>query len=84
MTNKDKTPAKLGRVVRCTSCGAPFQLPCDTLPFCSTRCKLHDLSKWFSEEYRVPVATSERSELEESLAGDLRGADGECPGEDQE
>ncbi|MGH9929848.1 MAG: DNA gyrase inhibitor YacG [Pyrinomonadaceae bacterium] len=23
-------------------------------PFCSERCKLVDLSKWVSEEYRVP------------------------------
>jgi len=23
-------------------------------PFCSERCKLIDLSKWVSEEYRVP------------------------------
>ncbi len=23
-------------------------------PFCSDRCKLLDLGKWFSEDYRVP------------------------------
>jgi endogenous inhibitor of DNA gyrase (YacG/DUF329 family) len=25
-------------------------------PFCSERCRLIDLGKWASEEYRIPVA----------------------------
>jgi endogenous inhibitor of DNA gyrase (YacG/DUF329 family) len=25
-------------------------------PFCSERCKLVDLGKWFAGEYRIPVA----------------------------
>jgi len=40
-------------------------------PFCSERCKLVDLGKWISEEYRVPgkeVAT-EVSEREEDRRG---------------
>ena len=37
-------------------------------PFCSERCKLIDLSKWVSEEYRVPgkpVSTEPTSEDED-------------------
>ena len=38
-------------------------------PFCSERCKLIDLGKWVSEEYRVPgkaVPTEQSREDEES------------------
>ena len=41
--------------VRCPACrrltpwdGNPFR------PFCSERCKLHDLGNWASEHYRIP------------------------------
>ncbi len=29
-------------------------------PFCSERCKLIDLGKWASEEYRIPVVEQDR------------------------
>ena len=35
------------RVVRSRRRKAPF------LPFCSERCKLIDLGKWFNEEHRI-------------------------------
>ena len=28
-------------------------------PFCSERCKMADLGRWLTEEYRVPVETPE-------------------------
>jgi endogenous inhibitor of DNA gyrase (YacG/DUF329 family) len=31
-------------------------------PFCSERCKLIDLGKWVSEEYKIPVKTEEETE----------------------
>ena len=31
-------------------------------PFCSERCRLADLGRWLSEDYRVPDETSEQSE----------------------
>lgn len=34
-------------------------------PFCSERCKLIDLGKWISEEYRVPGEKTEGKEEEE-------------------
>jgi len=33
-------------------------------PFCSARCKLVDLQKWFSESYTIPVV--DEDELEET------------------
>lgn len=35
---------------------APFR------PFCSQRCKLIDLARWFNEEYRIEVARPEKPE----------------------
>jgi endogenous inhibitor of DNA gyrase (YacG/DUF329 family) len=31
-------------------------------PFCSERCKLIDLGKWVSEEYKIPVKSEEEIE----------------------
>ena len=33
-------------------------------PFCSDRCKLIDLGKWFGESYRVPLQSSEQEDEE--------------------
>jgi endogenous inhibitor of DNA gyrase (YacG/DUF329 family) len=39
-------------------------------PFCSERCKLIDLGRWVSEEYRVPgkTVTTEQSPEEEETS----------------
>jgi endogenous inhibitor of DNA gyrase (YacG/DUF329 family) len=42
-------------------------------PFCSERCKLIDLDKWVSEEYRVPgkpVPTEHSGETEDDRGSD--------------
>ncbi|MDP2752876.1 MAG: DNA gyrase inhibitor YacG [Nitrospirota bacterium] len=31
-------------------------------PFCSERCKLIDLGKWVSEEYKIPIKSEEEKE----------------------
>lgn len=38
---------------RCRSCGTLFPADAPTAPFCSDRCRLADLGKWFSGEYRI-------------------------------
>jgi len=48
--------------VRCPTCHAPVatgpgERPRD-YPFCSERCRLVDLHRWFSEEYRIAAAAS--------------------------
>jgi uncharacterized protein len=41
--------------MKCPSCGKEVKWQDNTYrPFCSERCKLVDLGKWVSEEYRVP------------------------------
>ncbi len=37
----------------CASCGRRAADPA-WRPFCSERCKLADLGRWLSEEYRIP------------------------------
>jgi endogenous inhibitor of DNA gyrase (YacG/DUF329 family) len=58
---------------KCPTCHQPVNWQANPFrPFCSERCKLIDLSKWVSEEYRVPgkpVPTQE-VEHEDDTAGD--------------
>jgi hypothetical protein len=49
--------------VRCPACrrltrweGNPYR------PFCSQRCKLHDLGNWASERYHIPGPPTESTE----------------------
>lgn len=50
------TSAPAERTVRCPNCGGPsVYAPSNPYrPFCSERCKTHDLSAWASERYAVP------------------------------
>lgn len=43
------------RSVRCPACGGPSVYAPENpyRPFCSERCKLHDLGAWASESFRV-------------------------------
>lgn len=46
----------VSRIVRCPQCGQPAKATKDNpaRPFCSRRCKLIDLGKWFEEDNRIP------------------------------
>ncbi len=42
------------KTVRCPTCGKRGDwLALDSAPFCSARCRLLDLGKWFNEEHRL-------------------------------
>ena len=43
------------RTVRCPACGGPSLYAPDNpyRPFCSQRCKLHDLGAWANESFRM-------------------------------
>ncbi|HEU0189618.1 MAG TPA: DNA gyrase inhibitor YacG [Gallionella sp.] len=58
MPNKSKSSP----VVSCPHCGIEHQWDTSNRfrPFCSERCKLIDLGKWASEEYRVAQPTEEQ------------------------
>jgi endogenous inhibitor of DNA gyrase (YacG/DUF329 family) len=54
MNGKKTSDSKPQSSERCRVCNAPIPHDADHKgPFCSHRCKLQDLSKWFGEEYRV-------------------------------
>ena len=55
-------------LVACPHCGKEHQWNSSNRyrPFCSERCKMIDLGKWASEEYRVAQATDKE---EQDLAG---------------
>ena len=47
--------AELPEVVRCPACRKPTQFADNPhRPFCSERCKVHDLGNWAAERYRIP------------------------------
>ncbi|MDO5086130.1 MAG: DNA gyrase inhibitor YacG [Comamonadaceae bacterium] len=45
------------RQVRCPACGGPSLYAPENAfrPFCSQRCKLHDLGAWANESFRMEV-----------------------------
>jgi len=51
-------PDSKARTVRCPACGGPSIYASSNLfrPFCSERCRNHDLGAWASESYRVAAA----------------------------
>ncbi len=53
-----------GSVVRRRSCGGEMREESEQSPLCSERCRMADLNKWFSGEYRIsrPVGPGEDEE----------------------
>lgn len=43
------------RMVRCPACGGPSPYTPENRyrPFCSARCRLHDLGDWANERFRI-------------------------------
>jgi endogenous inhibitor of DNA gyrase (YacG/DUF329 family) len=39
----------------CPICQTPVEVGSEFHPFCSKKCRLVDLGRWFGEAYRVPV-----------------------------
>ena len=65
MDGKTKGQKKVKRSQACKVCGEPLppsHAP-HQAPFCSERCRLNDLSKWFGENYRIasePAASGDQ------------------------
>lgn len=58
MNTPTATPTFEAKTVTCPACGGPsLYAPSNRYrPFCSERCKTHDLGAWASEDFRVPTA----------------------------
>ncbi|MDR2153915.1 MAG: DNA gyrase inhibitor YacG [Burkholderiaceae bacterium] len=52
---EDGAPSSRARTVRCPACGGPSLYAAENRfrPFCSERCKLHDLGAWANENFRL-------------------------------
>ena len=69
-----KTDARQGRAVRCPTCQklfiygeSPFR------PFCSERCRMVDLGRWFKEEYTVAAVDQTPPDEEQSSSSNNDG-----------
>jgi uncharacterized protein len=57
--------------MKCPTCGKPVEWKDNPFrPFCSERCKLVDLGRWVSEEYRVPGRPIPSEQTEKGSAED--------------
>lgn len=64
-TSQPKATVK-PRTVRCPACGGPSLYSPENRfrPFCSERCKTHDLGAWASESFRMEVQENDGADLE--------------------
>lgn len=53
-----------GRDRSCRVCGKSVNTTEATFPFCSDRCRLVDLGKWFNESYRMTRRIDEVDEVD--------------------
>ena len=53
-----------GRNHSCRVCGKSVKTAEPTFPFCSDRCRLVDLGKWFNESYRMTRRIDEVDEVD--------------------
>lgn len=50
--------------IQCPVCGSPFDSEeTAAMPFCSERCRLVDLGRWFREEQGLPVEPEDEEEV---------------------
>jgi len=60
------------KLVPCSTCGKPADFFAKPMgPFCSVRCQMVDLGRWFSEDYRIsePLSPDDLSEVEDWRGG---------------
>lgn len=55
------------RLAKCATCGKSFNADADSFPFCSQRCRMADLGRWFAGRYRVSRPMGEQDIDEQSL-----------------
>jgi endogenous inhibitor of DNA gyrase (YacG/DUF329 family) len=55
------TEATPARIIACPACGkaTAFAASNRWRPFCSERCRIHDLGAWATESYRIPTSPNE-------------------------
>lgn len=59
------------KTILCATCGVPVDFSAPPVgPFCSSRCQLVDLGRWFAEDYKIsePLDYEEMEELHRQQA----------------
>jgi hypothetical protein len=49
----------------CPICEKPVDVGSDLHPFCSRKCRLADLNRWFGEAYRVPATKMDEEDADQ-------------------
>ncbi len=63
------------KTIPCPTCRKPVAATAENFPFCSDRCRLLDLGKWASGDYRISSPVLDPDLLEDIESGRLRGGD---------
>jgi endogenous inhibitor of DNA gyrase (YacG/DUF329 family) len=71
------------KILRCPICKAVVPLDSPDAPFCSDRCRVIDLGKWASGEYRISSPILDPEVLEDIDEATLRRAQQEHDAEDE-
>lgn len=75
--------ATVKKTLRCPICKALVPADGPDAPFCSDRCRVIDLGKWASGEYRITSPVLDPEALEEVEAAELRRHRQEHPDDDR-
>ena len=62
----------MAKVLHCPICRKEVPLDSPDIPFCSDRCRLIDLGKWASGDYKISSPIFDEDLLEELEAGQLQ------------
>jgi endogenous inhibitor of DNA gyrase (YacG/DUF329 family) len=65
-------PPSKNKTLRCPICRAEVPLASPDAPFCSDRCRVIDLGRWASGEYRISSPVLDPEAMEEVEAAELR------------
>ena len=61
----------MAKALHCPTCKKPVDLTSENVPFCSDRCRLIDLGKWASGEYRITSPILDPDLLEDLERGHM-------------
>lgn len=53
MSQDRPQPEEQPAAPRCRTCDAPLEPDSPHAPFCSARCRMADLGRWFSGQYKI-------------------------------
>lgn len=61
------------KTIPCPTCRKPVAVGAEDFPFCTDRCRLLDLGKWASGDYRISSPVLDPDLIEDIESGRVRG-----------